>query len=108
MTSKELIEQTRELQRRFSLLNNRTWTIETYVIELLGETGSLADSIMIQENYRQHRTGQKPINLADDIVDIIFILVNIADHYGIDLETAYKEMLKVTDEKLKQREQAKD
>jgi NTP pyrophosphatase (non-canonical NTP hydrolase) len=108
MISNKLIQQTRELQRRFSLINSRTWTIETYMIELLGETGSLADSIMLKENYRPIRAGQKPVNLADDIVDIIFILVNIADHYGIDLEESYKEMLRVTDEKLSQREKAKD
>ena len=108
MISNNLIEQTRELQRRFDLVNSRVWTIESYVIELLGETGSLADSIMLKENYRPTRAGQKPVNIGDDIVDIIFILVNIADHYGIDLEESYKEMLRITDEKLSQREKTKN
>lgn len=107
MISNNLINQTRELQKRFDLLNSREWTIETYIIELMGETGSLADTIMLKENYRPIRAGQKPVNIADDIVDIIFLLVNIADHYGIDLEEAYKEMLKVTDEKLSKREKEK-
>ncbi len=105
MIPKTLIEQTRELHERFSLLNSRPWTIETYVVELLGEVGTLADTIMIQEKYRECRVGQE-LDLEDDIVDIIFILIHIADHYNIDLNKAYEEMLRVTAEKLNQQEKA--
>lgn len=108
MTFEELIKQTKELDKRFSALNKRKWTIEAYIVELLGETGTLADSIMIKENYRQLRAGQEELDLADDIVDIMFILINIADHYNIDLEKAYKEMLRVTDEKLARREKPRN
>lgn len=103
----DFIEWTQQLKEKFDALSTRKWTIESYMTELMAETGSLADSIMIQEQYRKRRPQQKPIDLADSIADIAFILHNIADHYHIDFEKAYLDMLKITENKLNQRKQNK-
>ncbi len=107
MTIQELVDETKRLQNRFSELESRPWTIETYAVELLAEAGTLADSIMIQEGYRQIRPGQE-INLDDDICDILFVLIMIANHYSIDLEESYVSMLKSTFEKLDKRRRMTD
>jgi NTP pyrophosphatase (non-canonical NTP hydrolase) len=72
------------------------------VTELVGEVGTLADSIMIQEGHRPSRNGSR-VDLEDDIVDIMFMLIRIADHYDIDIENAYKKMIKQTRRKLEDR-----
>ena len=103
MTVQELVDETRQLHERFKELESRPWTIETYAIELLAEAGTLADSIMIQEGYRQLRPGQE-LDLKDDICDILFVLIMIANYYDISLEDAYASMLRETFEKLDKRD----
>ena len=102
MTIQELVDETRRLQKRFQELESHPWTIETYVMELLAEAGTLADSIMIQEGYRQLRPGQE-IDLEDQVCDVLSVLIMIANHYGISIEDAYVSMLRDTFEKLDKR-----
>jgi NTP pyrophosphatase (non-canonical NTP hydrolase) len=98
-TIQKIVDATRQLQERFQEVENRSWTIETYVMELLAEAGTLADSIVIQEGYRLLRPNQT-IDLRDDIADVLFVLIMIANHYGVSLEDAYISMLRETAEKL--------
>ncbi len=100
ITVKELLKQTVELQKKFSQVEGKPWTVETFVIELLAETGTLADSIMIQEGYRKLRDGQEEIDLEDDICDILFVLLMIANYYGIDIGKSYLSMVNSTQKKL--------
>ncbi len=103
ITIEELVCETKRLEKRFQEQESRPWTIETHVMELLAEAGTLADSIMIQEGYRQLRPRQK-IDLEDDISDIIFVLIMIANHYGISVGDAYTTMLRKAFKKLDKRQ----
>jgi NTP pyrophosphatase (non-canonical NTP hydrolase) len=99
MTVQELVNETALLRKRLQERESRPWTIEAYTVELLAEVGTLADSIMIKEGYRRIRADDN-LDLEDDISDILFILISIATHYGIDLEKAYRNMIKKHGEKL--------
>lgn len=99
MKISEMIEMTKEVKDMFDKISTKKWGIETIMTELTGEVGTLADSIMIKEGYRATREGQV-IDLADDIMDVIFMLILISDYYNIDMEEAYKNMIKITKEKL--------
>ena len=57
---------------------------------------------MIKERHRQPGN-EEHIDLEDDIVDVMFILIRIANHYEIDLESTYQTMIKRTREKLEDR-----
>jgi NTP pyrophosphatase (non-canonical NTP hydrolase) len=100
MTVKELIDRTEETLQRFRSVEKRPWTPEACMTELMAEAGTLADSIMIREGYRS-RGGDHKVDLEDDISDVLFMLIMICQHYGIDLEKAYRRMLDDTDAKLK-------
>ncbi len=100
LTVKELVEQTKELQELFHKIEKKPWSIETFVNELLAEVGTLADSIMIKEGYRDLRKNQAPIDLEDDICDILFVLLMIANHYGIDVGKSYLRMVDITKKKI--------
>jgi NTP pyrophosphatase (non-canonical NTP hydrolase) len=93
---------TRTITRLFDKLVG-PWNSNIMVTELVGEVGTLADSIMIREGHRPPRESSDTIDLEDDVVDVLFMLIRIADHYDIDLEQAYKNMILETREKLEQR-----
>ena len=100
ITIQDLMKKTIELQELFRKIENRPWTIETFAIELSAEVGTLADSIMIKEGYRKLRSGQMPIDIEDDICDILFVILMIADYYGIDVGQSYLSMIESTRRKL--------
>jgi len=95
----KIVNETKKLKAVLQKREKRPWTIETYLVELHAETGTLADSIMIKEGYRTLRPNDT-LDIEDDLSDILFLLINIALHYGIDLETAYLSMVRTTLEKL--------
>ena len=101
MNVSEMIEMTRDITRLFDEAVG-PWDVSVMVTELVGEVGTLADSIMIQEGHRPSRNGGR-VDLEDDIVDIMFMLIRIADHYDIDIENAYEKMIKQTRRKLEDR-----
>jgi NTP pyrophosphatase (non-canonical NTP hydrolase) len=96
---KELTLITRETAALFDQHVGK-WPPSVMMIELAAEVGTLADSIMIKEGHRPARNEEDVIDLEDDIVDILFMLVRIADHYGIDLDAAYQKMIGETRQKL--------
>lgn len=98
MKVSDMIYMTREITRLFDKRVGH-WDASVMMTELAGEVGTLADSIMIQEKKRPPREGSE-IDLADDVVDILFMLIRIADHYDIDIEQAYVNMIETTRRKL--------
>ncbi len=101
MQVSEMVHKTREVTHLFDKEVGE-WNVPVMVTELVGEVGTLADSIMIREEYRRPRNGEH-IDLEDDIVDVLFMLIRIADHYEIDLESAYRTMIDRTRRKLEDR-----
>lgn len=106
MQVSEMVSMTREITRLFDKIVGE-WDINVMVTELTGEVGTLADSIMIKEGYRPSRDGDD-IDLEDDIVDVVFMLIRIADYYDIDLESAYRSMIDQTRRKLEKRLRSRD
>lgn len=106
MNVSEMIKMTRDTTRLFDKAVG-PWDVSVMVTELVGEVGTLADSIMIEEGHRPSRNGDR-VDLDDDIVDILFMLIRIADHYHIDIESAYEKMIHQTQRKLGDRLLSKD
>jgi NTP pyrophosphatase (non-canonical NTP hydrolase) len=102
MEVSEMIAMTRQVTRLFDKLVGK-WDSSVMVTELVGEVGTLADSIMIRDGHRPPRENSDDINIEDDVVDVLFMLIRIADHYDIDLERAYENMILETNEKLERR-----
>lgn len=100
ITVDELVAKTTEIQQLFRQIEKRPWTVETFAIELAAEVGTLTDSIMIKEGYRNPRRGQDEIDLQDDISDVIFVLIMIANYYQIDIGESYMSMIDATRHKL--------
>lgn len=89
---KELIEITRRVIEEFDKVEQRPWGIEASTIELMKQVGDLSKRIMMIEKYYLEKRNKEPNykstkeDVGDELADIIYSLVRIADYYGIDLE----------------------
>lgn len=93
----EMMQMTREVADLFDEQVG-PWSVPVMLTELMAEVGTLADSLMIQEGYRRPRADVP--DLSDDVADILFMLLRIADAYHIEIASAYKEMIQRTRERL--------
>ncbi len=94
-TFQDLVEITRRVIRDFDAAEQRSWTIEATMIELMKQVGDLARRIMTAEHYylldREHDPAYATDKegIADELADVLYCVIRVADHYGIDLEQAH-------------------
>jgi NTP pyrophosphatase (non-canonical NTP hydrolase) len=94
-TFKELIEMTRKVIAAFDEVEQRPWTIEVTMIELMKQVGDLSKHVMMMEKYYLQDRADDPNyqtsieDIADELADILYCIIRIAGHYHIDLETAH-------------------
>ena len=93
ITVNSLTTQCLQVFREFQSINEREWTVEARYIELGKQVGDLGRMIMMYERYySQSERGDNPAyatgleQIGNELADIFYCLVLIADHYGIDLE----------------------
>lgn len=93
-TFQEIIDITRQSIIEFTKVEQRPWGIEGSMIELSKQVGDLSKHIMVQEKFYLAARENDPKyittkeKIADELSDIFFCLVRIADHYSINLESA--------------------
>lgn len=94
-TFQDLIEIARRAIKEFKKVEQRPWGPEGIMIELTKQLGDLAKHIMVFEKYYvpNRGTGYKTTkeDIADELADILFSVIRLADEYGIDLEEAHLE-----------------
>lgn len=103
MSLKELKERSKELADRFAKIEPRRWSIEGSAMELMTEVGDLTELILRKEFYKENIYEDVDYQIQDELADIIFVVMRIADHYKIDINKAYEEMEKLVSERLKSR-----
>jgi len=100
LTFKEIVEESLKVLNEFKKVEKRKWGAEGAVIELSKQVGELSKNIMMFEGYYmagrdnvpEYQTSKEKI--ADELADILLMIIRLADHYEIDLE---KEHLKQLD-----------
>jgi len=103
LTFQEVITKTVEVVRAFEKVEKREWGVEGSVMELTKQVGELAKNVLMFEGYYlagrdtspEYQTSKDAI--ADELSDILYMVIRLADHYDIDLE---KEHLKHLDRAL--------
>ncbi len=94
-TFQELLAMAYQVIQAFDAVEQRPWTIETTMIELMKQVGDLAKHIMMTEQYYlldraadpNYATTQEDIGY--ELADILYCAIRVAEHYHIDLEEAY-------------------
>ena len=108
LTLEEAINDIRKSVSRFEKIEGKPWGVEGAVIELSKQVGQLSALVMNREGYyyanREKDNSEYTSsndNIADELSDIMFAVVRIADHYGIDLVETNIQTRKLEDQFLK-------
>ena len=102
------INEIKKTIKRFEKIEGRPWGVEGAVIELTKQVGQLSALVMNREGYyysdreklsdKYTATDDK---IADELADIMFAVVRIAEYYNIDLVKTNEETRKDEDKFLK-------
>lgn len=91
-TFEEAISAIRKTVSRFQKIEGKPWGVEGAVIELAKQVGQLSALVMNREGYYfsdrdklDSKYDSSKEKIADELADIMFAVVRIADHYEIDL-----------------------
>ena len=96
----EIVDITTALIKRFEEIEQKEWGIDGSMIELMKQVGQLSSLVMMQEKYYskdrdlddpKYQTSKEKI--ADELSDLLFMVIRIADLYQIDLEDAHLKAL---------------
>jgi NTP pyrophosphatase (non-canonical NTP hydrolase) len=96
-TFQHIIEITRKVIAAFDRVEQRPWTVEVSMIELTKQVGDLAKRVMTAEQYYLPDRAERPDyrasldDIGDELADVLYCVIRIAEHYQIDLETAHVE-----------------
>jgi len=101
LTFQEVVEKSLEVIRKFEEVEKRKWGAEGATIELSKQVGELAKNIMMFEGYYmagrdnlpEYKTSKDKI--SDELSDILFMIIRIADYYKIDLEKEHLKQLSI-------------
>ncbi len=94
-TFQDLVAITRRVMRDFDAVEQRPWTIEATMIELMKQVGDLARHVMTAQHYylpdREHDPAYatSKAGIADELADVLYCVIRVAEQYGIDLEEAH-------------------
>lgn len=107
-TFEDGINEIKKTIKRFEKIEGRPWGVEGAVIELAKQVGELSALVMNREGYyfadreklsdKYNATDEK---IADELADIMFAVVRIAEHYNIDLVKTNAQTRKDEDKFLK-------
>ncbi|MCK4730590.1 MAG: MazG-like family protein [Candidatus Aenigmarchaeota archaeon] len=96
-TFQELIDITKKVIEEFDKVEQRPWTVEVTMMELSKQVGDLAKHIMVFEKYYLKKREEDPNykttkeDIGDELADILYCLIRIAQHYKINLEETHLE-----------------
>jgi NTP pyrophosphatase (non-canonical NTP hydrolase) len=91
----DLVAVTRQVVAAFDAAERRPWTIEVTALELAKQIGDLSRRILAAEGYyladrdRRPEYAAQAADIGDELADVLYCLIRISDHYGIDLESAH-------------------
>jgi len=75
------------------------WPPLSILARVMEEVGELAREVNAVEGPKKRKESEKRGDIGMEIGDILFTLICMANYYGIDLEKAFKEVMKKYDER---------
>lgn len=90
-----------ELMNKIAEVEPSRWTAEGSVLELVRQVGDLSE-LTLKRKFYESRGSDKNFDgeIADELVDILLIILYLADQYKLDLDKSLKTALENLDKKL--------
>lgn len=91
MSFSEVQKLSRDVIKKFDKIEQRPWSVETVVLELVKQVGDLTKCILTFEGYYLQDRSEKSAYATDkkrignELADILHQIIHIADYYDIDL-----------------------
>lgn len=82
-----------EVDQWIKTLGVRYFSEMTNLAQLVEEVGEVARVISRTYGEQSTKPGDKPLELADELADVLFVLVCLANQTGIDLTEAFRKNL---------------
>lgn len=101
LTFQEVVDKSLEVIKEFEEVEKKKWGVEGAMIELSKQVGELAKNIMMIEGYYMAGRDSLPEyqtskdRIADELSDVLFMTIRIADYYKIDLEKEHLNQLEI-------------
>ncbi|MEM5853698.1 MAG: nucleotide pyrophosphohydrolase [Candidatus Aenigmatarchaeota archaeon] len=70
------------------------WPPLSMLASLMEEVGELAREINAREKIKKKKETEPENDIGLEMADILFSLICLANHYGIDLESKFKEVMR--------------
>jgi NTP pyrophosphatase (non-canonical NTP hydrolase) len=87
----------REVQQRVDqwirTVGVRYFSELTNLAQLMEEVGELARIVSRRYGDQSFKSGEHPSDMGDELADILFVLVCLANQTGVDLEQAFTESM---------------
>ena len=93
----DLVLINRAVASAFDRLERRPWTVLTEVAELAKQVGDLARAVLSHEQWylrERDATAQYAADrdrIGDELADVLYCLLRLADRYGVDLAAAHRQ-----------------
>ena len=81
-----------------AICQERGWTKDSYAEKFLlftEEVGELAKAIRKTQGLYQEQARQKHLELEEEFADVLSYLLDLANYFQVDLETAFREKERV-------------
>jgi NTP pyrophosphatase (non-canonical NTP hydrolase) len=69
------------------------WPPLSMLASLMEEVGELAREINAREKIKKKKETEPESDIGLEMADILFSLICLANHYGVDLESKFKEVM---------------
>jgi NTP pyrophosphatase (non-canonical NTP hydrolase) len=103
--NKLTINQIQEISKKWIKENGFKWSSYAEYCHLVEEVGELGEAIVVKHGERQSGSGEQGDadhdNIEEEIGDVLFSTVVIANRYNLDLEKVFEQTIKRYDEKVR-------
>lgn len=100
-TFKEIVDESLKLINEFKKREKKEWPAEAIVIELQKQVGELSKHIMSREGYyinardKMENYNSSKEKIGDEMSDVLLMLIRLAHHYNIDLESEHLKQIEL-------------
>ena len=70
------------------------WPPLSMLASLTEEIGELAREINNRERVKKKKETEPSVDIGLELADVLFSLICLANHYGVDLESKFREVMK--------------